>query len=308
MSSSQPNRILLVGSNGQVGSELLPRLASRGELLATTRTQLDLSSEESIRAVVRSFKPTVIINAAAYTAVDRAESEPELAMRVNGIAPGIFAEEARACRAVLVHYSTDYVFDGAKRSPYLESDPTAPLNEYGRSKLRGEKLVAASAEAYFILRTSWVYSAHGSNFLLTMLRLGQEREQLRVVNDQLGAPTSAAAVAEFTVHLLQRLGDHRLGLYKHAKDLAGIYNTTCRGETSWFEFARSIFSEAQKTELGKKLKVAEVLPIRTDEYPTPAVRPKYSVLCGDKMVRNLGMQLPMWQDSLTHVMHQLANE
>ncbi len=229
-------------------------------------------------------------------------------MQVNGIAPGILAEEARRCHAVMIHYSTDYVFSGEKHLPYVESDSTGPLSEYGRTKLEGEKMIAQAGGAYFILRTSWIYSAQGTNFLLTMLRLGTEREQLRVVNDQIGAPTSAGAVTDATVDLVRKLSGRGPNLYDYAQNFAGIYHLSCKGKTSWFEFARSIFAEARETRLGAKLKVAEVVPICTEQYPTPAKRPKYSVLSNEKVMRDLGLSMPLWQNALTTVMRQLVSQ
>jgi len=227
---------------------------------------------------------------------------------VNGIAPGILAEEANRCRALLVHYSTDYVFDGKKRTPYVEEDETAPLNCYGCTKLTGEQNIAHAGGAYVILRTSWVYASRGSNFFLTMLRLGVERETLRIVDDQIGSPTPAATVADAALAIIQRCCPDASDTYESALSVSGIYHATCAGQTSWFQFAGAIFDEARKSALGAKLKVNEVTPIPTAEYPTPARRPQYSVLSNDKMIRTFAFQPPAWQEGLTTVMPQLAQQ
>ncbi len=308
MSRSPTNRLLLLGASGQVGSELLPRLSPLGEVSAPSHAQLDLVSEESIRAAVRALEPAVIVNAAAYTAVDRAESERELAGRINAIAPGILAEEAARARALLVHYSTDYVFDGSKQSPYREDDATAPVNEYGRSKLLGEQRVAAAGGAYLILRTGWIYASRGRNFLLTMLRLGAEREELRVVDDQVGTPTTAAVVAEATLAALAACRRPGSSLYDGARSLSGIYHVGCGGQTSWHRFALAIFAAARAGATGPKLKVTRVTPITTAEYPTPAQRPRYSVLSKEKAERAFGFPPPPWEEGLAQVMRQWTRE
>ena len=292
-------RILLIGSTGQVGYELLPRLAGLGEVLAPPRWQVDLSRTESIPKAIRSFRPHVIVNAAAYTAVDRAETEKNAAMQINGEAPGILAEEAKRQQAVLVHYSTDYVFEGSAVSPYRETDGTTPINEYGKTKLAGEQNITQVGGAHFILRTSWVYSPRGSNFLLKMLQLGSEREMVRVVNDQIGSPTSASVVADATLALLQHCTS-----FEHATTLSGIYHATCRGATSWFEFARTIFAQAQQIRI-PGLRVREVFPISTAEYPTPSQRPKYSVLCCRKIRETFSFRAPEWHDALAAVIRKV---
>ena len=247
-------RILLSGRNGQVGRELERSLAPLGEVIATDRAMLDLADAEAIRRMVRETKPGVVVNAAAYTAVDRAESEPEAAMRINGTAPGVFAEEAGRLGALLVHYSTDYVFDGTKATPYVEEDPTHPLNVYGRSKLEGERAIHASGCRHVVLRTSWIYSARGSNFLRAILRRAREQSELRVVNDQIGAPTSAAAIARATALILGRTGPE------------GVFHASASGQTSWHGFAEAIVKSAGLP--------TRVVGIRSQDYPSAARRPR----------------------------------
>jgi len=304
LAASRTTRILLLGGSGQVGSALLSRLAEWGEVTAPRRSQLDLGSAPALREAVRALQPAIVVNAAAYTAVDRAEAEPEFALRVNADAPAILAEEARRCGAILLHYSTDYVFDGAKTTPYGEEDATGPLNVYGRSKLLGEERVAAASGAWFIVRTGWVYAARGRNFLLTLLRRGGEQETLKVVADQVGTPTPAAAVAEATLDILRACRGP--GAYERAQSLAGIYHAGCAGQASWFQFARAIFSEAGSAGLGATLKVAQVLPITSAEYAAAASRPRYSVLSKEKIARTFGFQPPRWEDGLAEVMRQVA--
>ena len=300
MPTPAPIRILLLGRTGQVGSELLPRLSTFGEVIAPGRSQLDLASEEAIRSTVRSIRPAIIINAAAYTAVDRAESEPELATRINAVAPAVLAQEARKCGAILIHYSTDYVFDGNKGAPYVEQDVPAPLNQYGRSKLTGEQDMMSAGGVYFILRTSWVYAERGSNFLLTMLTLGRERESLRIVNDQTGAPTSATVIADATISVLRKC--QAPGSHESMNPFAGIYHLTCSGETTWFEFARAIFAETRKLGTGEEFKVKEVIPISTSEYGAPAQRPLYSVLSTEKFQSIFDFAPPHWHNALLDVL------
>ncbi|HXZ27093.1 MAG TPA: dTDP-4-dehydrorhamnose reductase, partial [Terriglobales bacterium] len=266
----------MLGGGGQVGSALLPGLAELGEVSAPGHSQLDLGSAPALRKAVRALQPAIVVNAAAYTAVDRAEAEPEFALRVNADAPAILAEEARRCGAVLLHYSTDYVFDGAKTTPYDEEDATGPLNVYGRSKLLGEEGVAAVGGAWFILRTGWVYAARGNNFLLTILRRGAEQETLAVVEDQVGTPTPAAVVARATLDVLRACRGQNA--YECAQGRSGIYHAGCAGQASWFQFALAILAEAGSAGLGATLKVAQVLPITSAEYAAAALRPRYSVL------------------------------
>ena len=277
-------RVLLLGANGQVGAELASHFADT-DLLALDRAGADLSRPESLRAVVRAARPDLILNAAAYTTVDRAESEPELADRVNHLSPGVLAEEAEQLGAVLLHYSTDYVFDGTKTTPYVETDEPNPLNVYGATKLAGERAVAAACSRHMILRTSWVYGHRGHNFLLTMLRLGRERDVLRVVDDQYGAPTSAAALAAATRAVFDRVASGEI------ENWVGTYHATCGGNTSWAGFARAIFKEGSDGS-------PRVEPIPTALYPTPAKRPRHSGLSGEKLRRTFGVELPPWEQAM----------
>ncbi len=284
-------KILLTGQNGQVGWALSPGLAALGELRAVDQPAFDLARPDTMIALLREFTPDVIVNPAAYTAVDRAESERDAAFAVNGAAPGLLAEEARRLGALLIHYSTDYVFDGGKDTPYVESDSPAPLNVYGASKLEGERAIAASGCRYLILRTSWVYGTHGQNFLLSMLRLGRERPQLRVVDDQIGAPTWAGSLAEMSLALLQ---DEIAG-----RAASGLYHATDGGETSWYGFAQEIFKHATIE--------TPILPIPTTEYPTPARRPRNSRLNNDKRLAVSSTQMQRaWRESLSECMRRLG--
>jgi dTDP-4-dehydrorhamnose reductase len=285
------NRILLTGADGQLGHELQQTLAPLGEVIALTRQELDLSQGEQIRQLVQQIRPSMIVNSAAYTAVDKAESEVELAQAVNGTAPKIMAEEAEKIGALLLQVSTDYVFDGQKNTPYLETDPTHPLSSYGKSKLAGEIGIQQVTDNYLILRTAWVYGVYGKgNFVKTMLRLGQDREELRVVADQVGSPSWAKDIAEAIAQLLQ-------------SETTGIYHFTNSGVVSWYDFAIAIFEEARA--LGFPLKVQRVIPITTADYPTPATRPAYSVLSGKKITDTLGDYPPYWRDSLRKMLKQL---
>ena len=287
-------RILVTGIAGQVGRDLLAELAPAGDVVGLDRAAMDLASPQSIRDAVRRVSPGIIVNPAAYTAVDRAESEPELAMRVNGEAASVLAQEARRLGAWLVHYSTDYVFDGTKPTPYREDDPTGPVSVYGRTKLAGEQAIAASGCRHLILRTSWVYSLHGRNFLLTMQRLAGERDELRVVADQVGAPTTSLAIAQATARLLARLR-------APAEGLDGIYHMTCGGATSWCGFAQAIVERlphiAQALGLPVPQRRPSVTAIRTEDYPTPARRPANSVLDNGKLQRTFGIRLPDWEQA-----------
>jgi dTDP-4-dehydrorhamnose reductase len=281
-------RILITGKNGQVGTELSRLYQSHGDVILTGRQECDLSSEASIRDVVRRTKPAVIINAGAYTAVDQAEKERSLCFAINAAAPLVMAEEAARLDALLIHYSTDYVFDGTKSGPYVETDPIHPLSVYGESKAAGEAAVAKTGCKHLILRTSWVYGAHGKNFLRTMLRLGADRPELRVVNDQIGAPTSAAAIAEATVRLVNS-----------APEASGIYHMTSAGSTSWYGFACAILSAAMGAAAPR------MQPIPGSDYPTPATRPANSMLANGKFARTFGFRLPSWQQQLDDVLAEM---
>lgn len=287
MSRSKPGttRILLTGKNGQVGWELQRALAPLGEVVAVDRQVLDLAAPDSIRSVIRDVKPQLIVNPAAYTAVDKAESEPDLAQAVNGTAPGIMAEEAKRIGAALIHYSTDYVFDGAKEGAYVEDDPTNPLNVYGKTKLAGEQAIRASGAAHLILRTSWVYGARGNNFMLTMLRLASAREELKIVADQIGAPTWSRHIAETTAQILAQ----RMGLWS---ELAGLYHFSAGGSTSWHGFASVI------VDLGGIAPKPRLIPIPTSEYPLPATRPKNSLMSNAALAATFGLTMPDWSASL----------
>lgn len=280
-------KILLLGQHGQVSRELQWLLESRHELIVLGREQLDLADIDNLREAVRRLQPELIINAAAHTAVDAAESEPEAAFAINAVAPGVLAEEAAALDAPLIHYSTDYVFDGSKASAYIEEDAPNPLSVYGRSKLAGEQAIATVGGKHLILRTSWVYSLHGRNFLLTMQRLLQEREQLSVVADQVGAPTWAGSIAAATVQLIERWQQRQTAAW-------GVYHFTARGETAWFGFAEAIAAQL----LAQGRAVAALKPIATTEYPTPAKRPLNSRLDCTRLERDWGVRLPDWQAGL----------
>ena len=283
-----PLNILVSGKTGQVAVELQKHLAGLGNLIVLGRDVLDLSQPEQIRAQVRAHKPDLIIIAAAHTAVDQAESEPELAFAINASAPGVFAEEAAALGIPLIHYSTDYVFDGSKPAPYTEDDATNPLGVYGKSKLAGELAIAASGAQHLILRTSWVYSTHGKNFLLTMQRLLQERPELRVVADQIGAPTWAGTIARSTRLLIERWQAAEAGAW-------GVYHLTAQGETSWFGFTQAI--AAHLSAQGKTCATLE--PIPASAYPTPAARPQNSRLDCSKLAREWGVTQPDWDAALS---------
>ncbi len=280
-------KILVCGRNGQVAQALQAELAGLGELHLLGRDQLDLAQPQALREPLRALAPDLIINAAAHTAVDQAESEPELAFAINAQSPQVLAEEAARLGVPLIHYSTDYVFDGDKPAPYTEDDAPNPLGVYGRSKLAGEQAIAAVAGEHLILRTSWVYSLHGRNFLLTMQRLLQEKPELRVVSDQIGAPTWASTIAVSTRALIERWQGGQAGAW-------GTYHLTAQGETSWFGFAQAI-SEQLKA---RGLPCAELLPIPSSEYPTPARRPFNSRLDCSRLAREWGVSQPHWQQAL----------
>jgi len=290
---------LIVGNAGQLGRELERSFAGLGPITGVDREQVDLADPEQTRALVARFEPGIILNAAAYTAVDRAESEPEINYDLNAVAPRMLAEEARKRGALFVHYSTDYVFNGEKPGAWVESDATGPLNAYGAAKLAGEQAVAKAGGKYLIFRTSWVYGPHGNNFLLTMLRLGRERDKLSIVDDQVGAPTTSIALAYATRTVVGGVLDGRFG---ETGEWAGLYHMTCGGSTSWFGFAQAIFQRA--AELGMS-KAPALTPIATSDYPTPAARPRNSVLSNDKLRTRFGVQLKPWETTLEEVFQRL---
>ncbi|AOJ09079.1 dTDP-4-dehydrorhamnose reductase [Burkholderia mayonis] len=284
-------RILVTGVNGQVGFELARTLQGLGTVVALDRGALDLADPDRIRAVMREIRPTLIVNPAAYTAVDKAEQERDLAIAINGVAPGVLAEEAKRLGVPLIHYSTDYVFDGVKDGEYTETDPTCPQNVYGESKLAGEVAIAASGAAHLIFRTSWVYGARGRNFMLTMLRLGNERNELKVVFDQIGAPTWSNTIATLTAHVVAQA--------RGAADPAawwaersGVYHLNAANSTSWHGFATAIF------ELAGLRNPPRVLPIPASDYPTPARRPMNSRMSNDKLCDVFGIAAPDWREAL----------
>lgn len=286
-------KILICGQHGQVSRELQQRLQGLGELIVLGRDQLDLANAEQIRQQVRAHRPSLIINAAAHTAVDQAESEPDAAFAINAIAPGILAEEAKALGIPLIHYSTDYVFDGSKPAPYTEADTPNPLGVYGQSKLAGEQAIAAVGGQYLVLRTSWVYSNHGKNFLLTMQRLLQEKPQMRIVADQIGAPTWAGSIADSTLALIERWQAGTAGEW-------GMYHLTAQGETSWFGFAEAIGEHLRKQ--GKACAELEAIP--SSAYPTPAQRPLNSRLDCSRLQQQWHVSQPQWQDALRECLAQ----
>ncbi len=288
-------KALILGSTGQVGVELQRSFTGYGEVVACDRSRADLTRPEEIAALIRQEAPSVVLLAAAYTAVDKAESEPELAMAVNAKAPGMLARACAEIDSLFVTYSTDYVFEGKKQGPWVETDETGPLNMYGRSKLEGERLVQQAGGRHLIFRTSWVYGPHGKNFFLTMLRLGKEREELGIVADQTGSPTSSIAIAEATHAVVDRLEGLPLA---ESSTRSGVYHMTCAGSTNWCEFARHIFAECGDQIGGRQPRVR---PLRTEEYPAPAARPANSVLSNEKLAQAFDVRLPSWQDAFMGV-------
>ncbi len=297
-------KLLVLGKNGQVGWELRRSLAPLGEVIALgsgSEGDLcgDLSQFDALRATIRAIRPDVIVNAGAYTAVDKAESEPERAMAINGIAPGVLAEEAARLDAWLVHYSTDYVFDGSGCAPWREADVTAPLNTYGRTKLAGEQAIQAAWRKHLIFRTSWVYGEHGNNFIKTMLRLAQERDSLNVIDDQIGAPTGADLIADVTASAIRKaLQDDTV---------AGLYHLAGAGETSWFGYARHVLEQARERGVALRVQPEQIGAIPTSAYPTPAQRPGNSRLDTSKLRATFGVELPEWRDSVTSVLASLRS-
>ncbi len=298
MPTEPARRILILGGDGQVAWELRRSLATLGEVIAvgrrTTPHALDLEQPESIAPLVETLRPTWIVNAAAHTAVDKAETEVDAATRINAEAPGRLAEVAGRVGALLVHYSTDYVFDGSGTQPYREDDTPNPQGVYGRSKLDGERAIENAGGDYLILRTAWVYGARGQNFLRTLRRLAREREELRVIADQRGAPTWSRHIAEATAQILTQLGNDHAAW--HTK--TGLYHLTSAGEATWHAFAEAIVEHQRQHEV---VKVERITPITTADYPTPAQRPAYSVLNNDKLTHTFGVRLPDWREALRQV-------
>ncbi|HTB97728.1 MAG TPA: dTDP-4-dehydrorhamnose reductase [Terracidiphilus sp.] len=292
-----PAKVLILGSNGQVGLELQRSFHGFGEIVTADRSIVDLTRPDSIRDFVRHTQPGIILNAAAYTAVDKAESEPDLAYAINAEAPRVLAEEAAQLGAIFVHYSTDYIFNGQKESAWLEEDPPEPINIYGRSKLHGEQAIQAACRRFLIFRTSWVYGPHGRNFLLTMLRLGRERDELSIVDDQMGAPTSSVEIANATRAVLDSVHATQSG-----EQWPGVYHMSCAGSTSWCGFSRSIFQRAGELLQGRS---PIVHPIPSTQYPTPAKRPANSVLSNEKLRQVFNVQLKPWESALDSVMKTL---
>ncbi len=293
------SRIVLTGVSGQVGFELQRALAPLGEVIALTRQQMDLADPASILAALNHYQPTIIVNPAAYTAVDKAETDIAQAMAINAHAPRVMADWAAQHQALLVHYSTDYVFDGRKEGAYLENDITNPQSVYGRSKWLGEQAVRTTAPQHLILRTSWVFGAHGNNFLKTILRLAKERDNLNIVADQYGAPTSAALIADLTAQIVEY---YRLS----PNDFAyGSYHLCASGETTWCDYARFVVQEAEKKALTLKLTPEAIQPIATSAYPLPAPRPANSRLDCSKLRQSFALSIPQWQQGVIDVMAQL---
>jgi dTDP-4-dehydrorhamnose reductase len=294
-------KALIFGRTGQVGWELQHKLTCLGPIAVVGTPEVDFTRPDTIRDAVRRVDPAVIVNAAAYTAVDKAESEPELAMAINGTAPGVLAEEAKRLGCLLVHYSTDYVYDGTKHGAYVETDATSPLNVYGKTKLAGDEAIASIGCEHLIFRTTWVYGARGANFLLTILRLSKEREELRIVDDQTGAPTSSDSIAQATTDVLSRVFAPAEG---GLQGRSGVYNMTCAGATTWFGFAKAVLEKSAGS-LGEGK--PRLIPIPTIEFPRPAVRPANSRLSGDRLEEAFGVRIPDWEDALAGVLSKLRD-
>jgi dTDP-4-dehydrorhamnose reductase len=294
--------ILLLGKGGQLGWELQRALAPLGRVIALGSAECNLANPEQLCAAIRTHKPAVIVNAAAYTAVDKAEQEPELARAINGVAPGILAEEAKKLGALLVHYSTDYVFDGTKPGAYSEEDTTAPLSVYGKTKLEGERAIRQVNCRQLIFRTSWVFAARGGNFAKTILRLAREREALKIVADQFGAPTSAELIADVTAHCLR--DTQKQG----GEALQGMYHLVAGGETNWHEYARFVIAHAAQLGCTLKCRAENVDPIPTTSYPLPAARPANSRLDTSKLKRVFGLHLPDWTCHAERMLNELLTK
>jgi dTDP-4-dehydrorhamnose reductase len=298
-------KILLFGKGGQVGWELQRSLAPLGELIALDHDDADLCGNftdlEGLAKTVQAVRPNVIVNAAAHTAVDKAESEPELARALNALAPQVLALEAAKLGAWLVHYSTDYVFDGSGDTPRTETDPTGPLSVYGATKLEGETLVAQACKRHLIFRTSWVYAARGGNFAKTMLRLAQERDKLTVINDQFGAPTGADLLADVTAHAIRQV----MHGGSDSVESAGLYHLVASGTTNWFDYAKHVLAHAKHVQPAINIKATEVSPVPTSAFPTPAKRPHNSRLNSDKLQRTFGLTLPPWQTGVNRMLTEI---
>jgi dTDP-4-dehydrorhamnose reductase len=301
---SDQGTVLVLGGTGQIGHEMIRELAWLGQVAAPARHEADLENAGVVRDLIRRVKPSIVVNAAAYTAVDDAESNQAACTRLNAELPEILARECRRLGALLIHFSTDYVFDGTKRAPYVETDATNPLGVYGASKLAGEHAIADAGGAYLIFRTSWVYAARGRNFPLTMLRLSREREELRVVDGRVGAPTSAPAVAAGVSSVLRRLGD-ATDFRIVTEAATGLYHMTAAGSTTWFEFAKTILDDERFRD---RRMCRSILPIATAEYPTPAARPAYSVLDNTKLAEAFGVRLPSWREQWRLVAGEIEEE
>ncbi|MFA6901911.1 MAG: dTDP-4-dehydrorhamnose reductase [Gallionellaceae bacterium] len=297
-------KILLLGKNGQVGWELQRSLAPLGEVIALdSRSQEfcgDLNNLKELALTVRRIAPDIIVNAAAHTAVDKAESEPSLARTVNALAPALLAQEAKRCNAWLIHYSTDYVFDGSGDKPWLETDATGPLNVYGATKLEGEEFIHQSGCKHLIFRTSWVYAARGRNFAKTMLRLAQERDSLSIINDQIGAPTGADLLADITAHAIRSA--------QLKPELSGLYNLVAAGETSWHGYASFVIDFAQKNGVSMWITPEDVHPVPTSAFPTPAKRPLNSRLDTTKLQQAFGLHVPDWQTGVTRMLTEILDK
>lgn len=297
-------KILLLGKGGQVGWELQRSLAPLGELIALDFDSQelcgDLTNLKGIAQTVRTVAPDIIVNAAAHTTVDKAESEPDLVRTINALAVDVLAQEAKRCNAWLIHYSTDYVFDGGGNKPWLETDKTDPLNVYGATKLEGEQLIQQSGCKYLIFRTSWVYGARGGNFAKTMLRLAQERDNLNIINDQIGAPTGADLIADITAHAISTL--------QLKPELAGLYHLVAAGETSWYGYASFVIEHARQVGIQLKIAANEIKPVATSAFPTPAKRPLNSRLNTVKLQHAFGLYLPHWQNGVTRMLTEILDK
>jgi dTDP-4-dehydrorhamnose reductase len=302
--------ILLIGANGQVGGEALPLLRALGEVVSLTRAELDLTDTAAIRTAARNVRPRWIVNAAAYTAVDKAEGDPRTAFAINGDAPGILGEEAVRIGATVIHFSTDYVFSGEGTRPWREDDPTGPLGVYGASKLAGEQALTRSGAEHFTFRTSWVFGARGENFLRRILQLALEREELKIVDDQVGSPTWSRTLASLAAHTIQKVDGEarvqRITPAEAARPMGGIYHACSTGFTTWFGFASEFLQIAQRARPERSF--ARLLPIPSSAYPTPAARPKNSRMNGEKLARALEFEMPSWQDATSRVMEEWLSE